>query len=464
MRLDDVLLCQMQHYKLGDKRLDRRCQQLQTQLMHSDCAQSLPRLFNQGAQLKAFYRLVNNPKLTPKAMSNAYADGLIEWASRQPKSAKEHYLYLFQDTTVARFHGRKLDMGYLQNADDNGLLLHHGLLTDGGFMPLGLPVEQVIQRDRTEFGKHHARKQRPFEEKESYKWIEALDFARHFERRTGFRILQVADAECDIAAWYNYALSHHQAFVVNGGSQRQLADKSMSVSAYLAQQPADHQLYRPIRDRKGQLHQRLCALKWANVRLHQIEKPLWLVELTQLDTVADESPTRWCLLTNVGVSTLADAVETVDIYAHRWRTCEDFHKCLKTGCGIERRQFDSVEALTNSIRLLSLVAIRLLRLRHQSQPATASQAMEWQDAGEQRVASVLSGQYLSRHEQGELVANSVGWFWQLLARLGGHQGVRQSGPPGWQTIWKGYLHFRTLVDGYNMSKNEDFIPKVPTCG
>ncbi|QDK77946.1 hypothetical protein EXU85_29745 [Spirosoma sp. KCTC 42546] len=80
----------MQHYKVGDKRLDRRCQQLQTQLMHRDCGQSLPRLFKQSAQLKAFYWLVNSPKLTPKAMSKAYPDGVVDWASRQPKTAKEH--------------------------------------------------------------------------------------------------------------------------------------------------------------------------------------------------------------------------------------------------------------------------------------------------------------------------------------------------------------------------------------
>ncbi|QDK82565.1 hypothetical protein EXU85_29735 [Spirosoma sp. KCTC 42546] len=108
----------------------------------------------------------------------------------------------------------------------------------------------------------------------------------------------------------------------------------------MAQQPADHQLYRPIGDSKGQLHQRLCALKWANLELHQIEKARWLVDLAPPDAVADESPTRWCLITNVRVSTLADGVEPVDIYTHRWRTCEDFHKCLKTGCGIESRHFD----------------------------------------------------------------------------------------------------------------------------
>lgn len=461
MMLDPVIACQMQHYKLGDKRLNKRCQQLQNQLMNRDCAQSLPRLFNKTAQLKAFYRLVNNVKVTPKAMSKAYQNGLMEWANQQPTASKDRYLFLFQDTTVARFHGRKLDMGYLQNVDDNGFLLHHGLLTDGDFVPMGLPIEQLIQRDRTEFGKRHNAKERPFEQKESYKWVEGLDFARHFQRRTGFHIMQVADAECDIAPWYNYALAHHQAFVVNSGSDRRLADESLSVSAYLATQPEGGQVKRPIRDSKGKVHSLLCGIKWAKLRLNQIDKPLWVVELTQLEELADHEPTRWCLLSNVAVHNLADAVELIEIYAHRWRTCEDFHKCLKTGCGIEIRQFDSVEALTNSIRLLSLVAIRLLRLRHQSQPTSADALVDWEDAGEQQVATVLSIQYLSGREQRELLPNSVGWFWQLLARLGGHQGVRQSGPPGWQTIWKGYLHFQVLVDGYNISKNENLKPKPP---
>lgn len=360
--------------------------------MDRDCAQALPRIFNQTARLKALYRLINNPKLTPKAMSKAYQDGLIEWANQQPPAAKDRYFYLFQDTTAARFHGRKLDIGYLQNIDDNGLLLHHGLLTDSDFVPLGLPIEQLIQRTRTDFGKRHTHKERPFQEKESYKWIEGLDFAPHFQRRTGFRIMQVADAECDIAPWYNYALAHHQAFVVNSGSDRRLAHGALSVSAYLALQAVGGQVYRPIRDSKGNPHSLLCAVKWAKLRLHQIDKPLWVVELTQVDELAHHQPTRWCLLSNVVVDNLADAVELLDIYVHRWRTCEDFHKCLKTGCGMEIRQFDSVDALPNSIRLLSLVAIRLSRLPHQSGPVSAQTLMAWEDAGEQEVALQLSGQ------------------------------------------------------------------------
>ncbi len=464
MTLDAVIACQLDHFRIGDQRLNRRCQYLQTQLMQLDCAQSFPRLFNKNALLKAFYRLVNNPKLTPAVMDQAYQQGLIQWANQQPANAPNKTLYSFQDTTVARFHGRKLDLGYLQNVDDNGLLLHHAILADSDFVPLGIPIQQFIQRDRASYGKRHTHKERPFEEKESYKWVGALEFARRFSQQTAYRIIQVADAESDIAGWYNLALKYQQTFVSRSGQNRQLADKSALLQEWLDSQPVWGWLTRPIRDAKGKVHELRCQVKWGLVALAGIDQPLTVIELKQVEPLAAHQPSVWRLLTNETVTQLAQVEQQLNVYTHRWRTCEDYHKCLKSGCRVETRQFESVEALSNSLRLLSLVAIRLLRLRDQSQGPVSTSPMAWADASEAQVATQLSSRYLSRYEQAELVFQSVGWFWQLLARLGGHQGVRQSGPPGWQTIWKGYLHFQTVVDGYRMSKNEYSQAKPPTYG
>lgn len=452
MTLDGVILCQMQHFNFGDQRLNHRCEQVHSHLLQQDCAQSLPRLFQQKATLKAFYRLMNNAKLTPKALTLAYRQGLIQWAHQQPSQARDRCLFMVQDSSAVRYHGRKLDIGYLQNADDNGLWLHHGLLTDSDFVPLGLPVQQFIQRNRTEYGKRHTQQQRPFAQKESYKWIEGLDFAYDFQQQTGFDIMQIADAECDIAEWYNHAGQLGQSFVVRAASDRRLADSPLTVSTYLAGQPAGGQVMRPIRDANGQVHSLACSLKWGLVNLRGIDKALSVVELRQLTPLSDGTPSHWYLLSSSVVHTLAQADTLVDIYTHRWRSCEDFHKCQKTGCQIEARQFDSVAALTNCISLLSLVAVRLLRLRHQSQTA-AGEVMCFSTEGEQVVAHQLSGRYLSRREEQALKVGSIGWFWQLLARVGGHQGLAQSGPPGWQTIWKGYQYYQVLVEGYNMSKN-----------
>ena len=37
-------------------------------------------------------------------------------------------------------------------------------------------------------------------------------------------------------------------------------------------------------------------------------------------------------------------------------------------------------------------------------------------------------------------------FLMALARLGGHQNRKGDGLPGWQTLWKGWSEFRTIVD------------------
>ena len=43
---------------------------------------------------------------------------------------------------------------------------------------------------------------------------------------------------------------------------------------------------------------------------------------------------------------------------------------------------------------------------------------------------------------------TVLWWVLLLGRMGGHQGYKSKGLPGWQTLWKGLTYFNTLLEGY----------------
>jgi hypothetical protein len=40
--------------------------------------------------------------------------------------------------------------------------------------------------------------------------------------------------------------------------------------------------------------------------------------------------------------------------------------------------------------------------------------------------------------------------WYAVAGLGGH--LRQNGPPGWQTLWRGLVAPNALVDGARLAK------------
>jgi hypothetical protein len=46
---------------------------------------------------------------------------------------------------------------------------------------------------------------------------------------------------------------------------------------------------------------------------------------------------------------------------------------------------------------------------------------------------------------------TVGTFWTEVARLGGYLARSHDGPPGWRTIWKGWLSLQTLLEGAQLA-------------
>ena len=46
---------------------------------------------------------------------------------------------------------------------------------------------------------------------------------------------------------------------------------------------------------------------------------------------------------------------------------------------------------------------------------------------------------------------TIGSFWTEVARLGGYLARSHDGPPGWRTIWKGWLSWQTLLEGVHLA-------------
>ncbi|RYU89893.1 IS4 family transposase, partial [Emticicia agri] len=408
--------------------------------------------------MKGLYRLVNNSELNCADIIKSYRKGLIAYSLTQSLPDKKQYYYLFQDSTVGNYPTRQMDLGYLQTGSDNGVLIHNGILTDNHYVPLGLPIQEFIQRDRDDYGKRHQRHLRPFEEKESAKWIEAIDFARKYGRKTGISVVQVADKEADVAEVFNYALTHRQLFIINGRHDRKLKNSTQTLKPYLQSLTPGGIVERSLLDAKGKAHLCECQITFAKVDLQDLIKPIYVLTLQQLQPIKGQDLAHWMILTNVPVKTLAEAVAIIDTYTRRWTTCEDFHKCLKTGCSIQQRQLQSPQALFNTISLLSLIAIGLLRTRYlalkeHAQKTTNHLINELLSQDELMMADIAADKYLMPIDLTFAQKHTNLWFMLLLARMGGHQGIKQAGMPGWQTIWKGWIYFQALVDGLNMSKN-----------
>lgn len=153
------------------------------------------------------------------------------------------------------------------------------------------------------------------------------------------------------------------------------------------------------------------------------------------------STLEWLLLCEPGVQTFAQARERAWQYATRW-LIEDFHKALKTGLGAERLQLHTAHRLFAAVSLLSVVALALVDLREQSrqQPEAPAEA-----AG----LPPLYLQVLRSRPRRPL--NTVREVYYALAGLGGHLGRVSDGPPGWQTLWRGLLSLRQLVEGVRLA-------------
>ena len=85
---------------------------------------------------------------------------------------------------------------------------------------------------------------------------------------------------------------------------------------------------------------------------------LWVLRVWEIVPPAGQKRLEWSLLTNHPVNTFDDVYKVVCRYEKRW-VLEKYHKCLKTGMGIESFQFTSTDRLEPAIALTSIIAIAL---------------------------------------------------------------------------------------------------------
>jgi len=109
--------------------------------------------------------------------------------------------------------------------------------------------------------------------------------------------------------------------------------------------------------------------------------------------------------------------------------------CLKMGCRVEQSQLDDHADLERLLGFVAPIAVRLLQVRQQARQTPEALATT--------VVEPLVVEVLARQQHRAAETLTIREFWQAVALLGGHQGRRRDGPPGWRTLWEGW---RTLAD------------------
>ncbi len=164
-----------------------------------------------------------------------------------------------------------------------------------------------------------------------------------------------------------------------------------------------------------------------------------------MDAPAGVTPLDWLLLTTAAVHTAAEPCERLSWYACRWGI-EVFHKVLKSGCAIERRQLEDLDHLQRCLTLYSVIAWRVLYATLLSRvgpdlPCTALlEESEWQALYcHIQQTTVLPA-------QPPTLAQAVRW----IAQLGGYLGRKSDGPPGVTVLWRGFQRLTDLTAMYHV--------------
>jgi hypothetical protein len=428
---------------LGDARLERRAVEMAGQMALLPGA-SLPQQMGGRADLVAAYRLLDNAKVSHAALVESSCRATLERAAREP------VVLLTQDIThldYSHYAQTMAGLGPIGDGRGLGLLLHTTLAV----LPqprevLGIADQQVFRRVPVPEGQY--RRTRPKAERESRVWCEA---AREIGRPPeGTRWVVVADREADHTDFlltcreqgldFNVRLAYASRVIVEDNRNNTL------FAAARSWKPVAGKVVE-IRGRGGrQARQARVLISFGRVSLRVPKKhrpfPIWIVRAWEVDAPAGVEPLEWILATSVSVGTAADALERIEWYTARWLN-EDYHQCLKTGCAIEQRDLEDVARIERLLGLLAPVGVRLLQLREGARlnpdvPATT-------------VADPLMVGILAAKLDVPLTQMTVRNFWRGIAQLGGFQGRRSDGEPGWKTLWRGWLYLDAMAQGARLA-------------
>ncbi len=413
-----------------------------------------------SAALLGGYRLMRNEAVEPEAIRA----GCFARVARQ---AQDHDLLLaVEDSTSLSYnHGVAAELGRTsskQDAKRNGFLAHSVLLLDAvSEHTIGLIAQQHWCRDRASYGKKHTRKQRAYEDKESYKWEQA---SVQMAKRLGpviQRTISVCDRESDVYEYLLYKHREDQRFVVRAQVDRRVLCSDFKLFEVLERDASALCCYPVQIPQRGgrQAREAKLLLRSATLELlapagrpvAQGSLKVNVVLAEELDAPSSSEPLHWVLLTTEAVSSAEEARQVIRYYELRWRI-EDYHKAWKSGVGVERQRFQTVDNLERMLVITAFLAVRLLQLRERldtpaDTPETTCETVLREDEWKVLWLSTEHNQPIPK------TAPSASWAFYAIAKLGGFTDTKRTGRPGWDTIWHGWFRLRERLDGYQLSKS-----------
>ena len=457
---EDWIEKELQHVKLGDKRLNKRFLKT-SKLIEAKASGSINQSCRSWKEVKGAYRLLNHEKLKE---SDIYSSHQQETCNR----IKGHSLSLcVQDTSYLDYdtHTKTQGLGSISKAytkHKQGLLLHSTLALSEEGLPLGLTSQQCWSRpEREEEAKQKSRRKyvSDIKDKESYKWIKALKDTRNLVPEET-RIVTIGDREADIFELLWTAETLKTLFLVRNRQNRKfiqpdgcktnirnhlqsiLNKKEVLISIPQKKNHRARTASVEIKFSSGLIPIRSASIYGSKKSQHKISDKLavYIVSAQEINPPADTEAINWILITNIAIYNFEDALERIRWYQLRWRI-EEYFRILKSGCNIERSRLSTKEKLQKLIALKSVIAYKILLLSKLALTAPETDCTQVLSQEEWQTLYIREHQTTQVPQKPPNIKQALIW----LGKLGGFLNRKNDRLPGAMTLWRGYEELQQSI-------------------
>lgn len=450
----------------GDKRIEKRTVQA-LQKLTVGRSSSIRQVTATEAEQKSFYRLFNNESFSEQSIEQSII-------GRCGQLCKDRHLLCIQDTTEFNLSGQsgrikpKSGLGKTSKEGILGFMLHSSVVIDANIgSALGYSYIKVWER-KEDTPDRHERKywQLPIEEKESYKWIAAVNQSKTLLQQAR-AITVIADRESDIYDLLVAASEQGVNLVIGSNANRQIKQGGKLID-YLNNLPVMHQYNLLVRgDVRKNIEKRTAVmeLKWGKAAVvHSVktkrryglpaDHELYVVEAKEQDK---GNGIYWRLLTSHCVSNAEEAMQIIEWYKHRWYI-EQIHRLLKTeGLRLESSQLEQGRVI-RKLTLLSMMAVlRILQMMLAYEDDHEQPIDEVFDKEEQQCLRMINKKVEGETEKlkNTYSPNTLKWATWIIARLGGWKGYTSASQrkPGPIVLQKGLAKFYHMHEGWLIYQN-----------
>jgi hypothetical protein len=419
--------------------------------------------------MRAAYRFFDNPKVTFAEILKPH------FAATRQRLAAQPVVLLVQDTTEAdltRPQQQVEGSGPLDGGKRRGVFVHPLAAFTPDGTPLGTVAMQTWSREEPDPQKEPPRRDRPMEEKESFRWVQGLRAARAVAQELPqTQVVCIGDSDADL----------YELFAEPRGTRpvewliRACRDRCVESETEAAQQKLrETVLVQPVlfthtitvstREPKTACETRqrrvgraarsaTVAVRAAAVTLRPPRRSggvvlppvaVNVVLVSEPDPPADQPPVEWLLVTTLPIQTLEQVRQILQYYSVRWMV-ELLFRTWKSGCRIEDRRFECLDRLLPCLALYWIVTWRVLLLCRlgRSGPDLDCEVLfepaEWQSVWR-----------VTQQEPVPEVPPKLGVMVRLVAQLGGYVNrPNRVDPPGPQTVWLGLQRMHDLALAWN---------------